>query len=667
MLRVPILCILTLFLVSACTLAPSSRRVIEDDFVEEIDPDQRAHAWDEIAELKSRIADDPDNDELYRELAVMYRLAGTPRARLLSVEAIDKAIRLNHRDARNHVEKGLTLIARRFIGEAEECFQRAVKIDPKHFEGWYQLGVLEMNQYFRTMCFPDHLKKSIRYFKKANSIDRMDEDTLFNLAFLHMFRSMYMTSRKYAYKAADIAPGNPRNYLLLGAIHIHFKKFDLAQHAFERAFALMTDEDRRAYEDISLIIPGFLRDLYLTSSPEKVEEWKRKFWIEQDPTPSTELNERRLEHYRRVFLATEIFTDKRLDLAGAGTDRGNATIKFGLPDKKYYDLGGLLTGGWIIWEYHLPHQSFRLFFHDEFLNGNFHFPIADSRGEMSVGIMENIAQSYQFPTDFDPIPIRADVSLFRGSSDRTRLDFAVGIPASATGNKKIEWNVICTIFDPDWNRIFLNTSTMLPDTLSHMSKQGEEILVLPFWVEILPRYLDCTCVVEIINDDMNLRGIWRHSFVIRDLFGKSLKLSSIMLTVPGTQGMCTEIHDPIPVYRRDEGLCMSYEIYNLERGGDNLARYRLTYSIKKPADTGQERGLGTTLSYIWSSITGKDAEERAFVSSTLEQSTSMSVAGDRLNIELRALERGSYSLVLEVKDMVTEQIATEERLFTVTD
>jgi GWxTD domain-containing protein len=665
--KVRFLCIFALLFVSGCTLAPSSRRVIEDDFVEKIDPELREHAWDEIAEIKSRIADKPDNDELYRQLAVMYRLAATPRSRLLSIEAIDKAIQLDYRDPRNHLEKGLTLLARRFIGEAEESFQRAAKIDPKYFEAWYQLGALEKYNYFKTMCFSDQLKNSIRYFRKANSLNRRDEDTLFNLAFLHMFRSMFRTSRKYAYKAIDLAPDNPRNYLLLGSIHMHFKNFELAQHAFDEAFELMTENERRAYEDISLIIPNDLRDLYLTSSLEKTEEWNRKYWIEQDPTPSTELNERRLEHYRRVFLANELFTDKRLALDGFATDRGNATIKYDLPDKKYYDLGGLLSGGWIIWEYHFPHQSFRLFFQDEFLNGNYHFPIADSRGEMSIGIMENITQNYQYPTDYKPIPIRADVALFRGSSERTHLDFAVGVPASAAGNRKIEWSVVCTIFDPDWNRIFLTTSNVLPDTLSSVTKLGEEILVHPFWIEILPRYLDCTCVIEIINSEMNLRGIWRHSFVIRDLFGQSLKLSSIMLTVPEEPGMCTDVLDPIPSYGREEGLCMSYEIYNLEQGDDNLARYRLTYSIKKPVDTAQESSLGSTLSYIWSSITGNRDEDAPFVSSTLEQSTSTSVARDRLNIELRALERGSYMLVLEVKDLVTGQTAAEEKMFTVTD
>jgi GWxTD domain-containing protein len=662
-----LLYILIALLASSCTLAPSSRRVIEEDFVEKIDPEQRAHVWDEIEELKSQIQRDHGNPELHRRLAVLYRLAGTPRSRLLSVEAIDKAILLDPNDPSNHVEKGLTLLARRQVGEAEDSFQRALKVDPKYFEAWYQLGELEESHYLRTMCFPDHLIQSIKYFKKAYALARRDEETLFALSFLHMFRSMFRTARKYAYKAIDVSPDNPRNHLLLGVIQVQFTKFEEAQGAFNRAFELMSEEQRMPYEDISPLLPTDLRDLYLSSSPEKILEWNMKYWRELDPTPATDLNERRLEHYKRVFLATEIFTDKRLDMEGSETDRGRAVIKFELPDKKYYDLGGLMSGGWIIWQYDLPNYSFRLFFQDEFLNGNYHFPIADSRGEMSIGIMEDITQSYDFPIKYGPVQLKADVALSRGSPGTTHLDFSAGFPRSSIQTKGLAWSVVVTIFDQDWNRIFLNTTTIDPDTLASMEKLGEEILLFPFWIELMPRYLDCTCILEIANDELNLKGTWRHSFEIRDLFGKSLKLSSIMLTVPGTDGLCTDYLDPIPVYRREDGLCLGYQIYNLKRGDDNLARYRLTYSIKNPEETTSGSSLGRTLAYMWSSIRGKTDEDAPYVSSSFEQSTNMSDAVDRLRIDLEALERGSYLLVLEVEDLLTAETVEEEKLFTVTD
>jgi GWxTD domain-containing protein len=654
-------------IVSGCTLAPSSRRVIEDDFIEEITPEQRSEVWQDISDIKSRLEDDFDNADLHRRLAVLYRLAATPRARLLSLESIDRAIMLEPNDPRNYVEKGLTLRARQYLGEAEAAFNRAAEIDPYYPEAWYQLGEIEKYHYFKTMCFPDHLKKSIGHYKKAYKFDKRNEDTLFNLAFLHMFRSMFRTSRKFAYKTLEVAPENPRNQLLLGTIFVHFKRFDEAQLAFDKAFAMMADEERTPYEDIHLLLPSDVRELYETSSPDKKTEWNRKFWIEQDPTPSSEINERRLEHYRRVFLASETLTNKRLALEGEDTDRGKAMVKFGMPDKKYYDLSGSLTGGWIIWEYRLGNQPFRLYFHDEFLSGNYHFPIADYYGRISVDIMERLPQKYEYPVRFKTLPLRADAAIFRGLHERTRLDFALGFPQSEVEKKGSQWNAVLTIFDSDWNRIFLETRALELDTLPRITKMNSTFLAYPFWIEIIPRYMPSTCVLELVNDEFKLKGTWRHSIEIRDLFGKSLKLSSIALKVPEAGGGCSDLQDPLPIYRPEEGLCLSYEIYNLSRGEDNLARYRVTYAILKPAETRAESSLKSTLSYMWSSIWGTTDDNEPYISSSLDQSTNMDWASDKLHIDLTALGAGNYFLLLEVQDLLTGEAVQEGKLFTISD
>lgn len=658
---------LIVLLLSGCALAPSSRRVIEEDFIEEITPEQRSEVWQDISDVKSRLQDDFDNADLHRELAVLYRLAATPRSRLLSLESIERAIMLEPENPRNYVEKGLTLIARRFLGEAEAAYNRAIEINPYYFEAWYQLGELEKYHYMKLMCFPEHLKKSIKHYKKAYKFNKRDEDTLFNLAFLHMFRSMFRTSRKFAYKAISIAPDNPRNHLLLGSIFVNFKKFDEAEKSFSKAFSMMSDEDRMPYEDISLLHSADLRELYLSSSPEKKIEWAKKFWIEQDPTPSSDINERKLEHYRRVFIASETLTNKRLALQGPETDRGKAMIKFGLPSKKYYDLSGSLTGGWIIWEYQLGQQSFRLYFHDEFLSGNYHFPISDYYGSMSVEIMDNIAQGYEFPVRYKPLPLRAAAAIFRGSHERTRMDFSVGLPISAAEARGMKWNAVLTIFDSDWNRIFLETTPLELDTLPRIEKMGSELYVFPFWVEVIPRYMLSTCVLEIINDEYKIKGTWRHSIEITDLHGKSLKLSGIRLTVPESDGLCSELHDPLPVYLRDEGLCFSYEIYNLTRGEDNLARYRVTYAIMQPEETESESSLRKTLAYMWSSISGSKDDEAPYITSSLEQSTNSSTAADKLHIDLEVLENGNYLLMLVVEDLLSGQTVQEGKLFTISD
>lgn len=57
-------------------------------------------------------------------------------------------------------------------------------------------------------------------------------------------------------------------------------------------------------------------------------EWMERYWIEADPTPASELNERRIEHEERVKLARKLFGMKK----PPGWDRrGEVLIRFGMP------------------------------------------------------------------------------------------------------------------------------------------------------------------------------------------------------------------------------------------------------------------------------------------------------------------------------------------------
>jgi GWxTD domain-containing protein len=56
-----------------------------------------------------------------------------------------------------------------------------------------------------------------------------------------------------------------------------------------------------------------------------------QFWLRRDPTPNTDENEMRDEHYRRIAYANERFTTN--DVPGWKTDRGMIYIKYGPPDE----------------------------------------------------------------------------------------------------------------------------------------------------------------------------------------------------------------------------------------------------------------------------------------------------------------------------------------------
>ena len=89
---------------------------------------------------------------------------------------------------------------------------------------------------------------------------------------------------------------------------------------------------REIYRDIMDIVTPPERDEW--SQARTVDQKKnffRKFWKSRDPSPTTEYNERLVEHYRRVNYAKQNYTMKQTK---GYDDRGIVYIKHGEPDQK---------------------------------------------------------------------------------------------------------------------------------------------------------------------------------------------------------------------------------------------------------------------------------------------------------------------------------------------
>ena len=79
---------------------------------------------------------------------------------------------------------------------------------------------------------------------------------------------------------------------------------------------IITDEERQAFKRLS--------------TDEERQQFVEQFWLRRDPTPDTEENEYKEEHYRRIAYANERFAS---GIPGWKTDRGRIYITFGPPDE----------------------------------------------------------------------------------------------------------------------------------------------------------------------------------------------------------------------------------------------------------------------------------------------------------------------------------------------
>ncbi|MBV9771709.1 MAG: GWxTD domain-containing protein [Bryobacterales bacterium] len=79
---------------------------------------------------------------------------------------------------------------------------------------------------------------------------------------------------------------------------------------------IITDEERKAFKRLS--------------TDDEREQFIEQFWLRRDPTPDTEENEYKEEHYRRIAYANERFAS---GIPGWKTDRGRIYIVYGPPDE----------------------------------------------------------------------------------------------------------------------------------------------------------------------------------------------------------------------------------------------------------------------------------------------------------------------------------------------
>jgi GWxTD domain-containing protein len=79
---------------------------------------------------------------------------------------------------------------------------------------------------------------------------------------------------------------------------------------------IITDEERKAFKRLS--------------TDDEREEFIEQFWLRRDPTPDTEENEYKEEHYRRIAYSNEHFPS---GIPGWKTDRGRMYIMYGPPDE----------------------------------------------------------------------------------------------------------------------------------------------------------------------------------------------------------------------------------------------------------------------------------------------------------------------------------------------
>lgn len=241
--------------------------------------------------------------------------------------------------------------------EALNAFREAVAADPDYTAAWYALAIchvsmdaIDVDHRFRQVIgrFPEHhdahyklgvayeylhnLKKAAGAYTQQIVHNNGHELAKDRLARVNL--EMSWTNDRAPLTIEELQRLSERDrlrYLPILAESYLGKGDARASHdAYVRYLRLLPDEEAAYYHDVALIATAEeIRALEGLTGRER-EHYLVAFWLRKDSTPTSPVNERQLEHYRRVHYARQNYGEGRQPW----DRRGEVYITLGHPDHR---------------------------------------------------------------------------------------------------------------------------------------------------------------------------------------------------------------------------------------------------------------------------------------------------------------------------------------------
>lgn len=136
-----------------------------------------------------------------------------------------------------------------------------------------------------------------------------------------------------ARRLTRVSEGHPNGLMLAGMALQRLDRSDEAAEHFRAALERMDPADADQLADVGMLLGPDDRTRYRRLPIEERRAWVREYWSTRDPDPSTEVNERWVEHLARSSYA-------HLALGGVFGDAGEVWIRFGEPETVHIVDGG---------------------------------------------------------------------------------------------------------------------------------------------------------------------------------------------------------------------------------------------------------------------------------------------------------------------------------------
>ncbi len=305
----------------------------------------------EVATLLSEAGDAKEAAVVHRTLGAIY--LGTKRLDA-AAEAFDRARRLDD-SASSWFGLGIVAAAgdRSRKREAPDRFREALARDPKMSDARYRLALVlhslgegnagsELERLVNTEPKyiagylllsewaeqkPYGLEEALEWCERGLKSNPDDPDLLVRREELKFLSGGEDTGISVLMSYLKKRPHEIRLLPLIGQAHLKKGRLGPADAMFRAYLDRVSPQERAFYDDISLVGSQEEIEAFRAIKPEDAPEFLRQFWARRDIDLISGVNRRRLEHYRRVWVARTQFSKGQTPW----DRRGEIYIRYGEP------------------------------------------------------------------------------------------------------------------------------------------------------------------------------------------------------------------------------------------------------------------------------------------------------------------------------------------------
>ena len=303
-----------------------------------------------IVAFEEIISRDADYAPAYNELAKLHLLDYSVNGRQRATRMIQQAIAIDPDNIEYQLTRGKILWHQGFRSRALNQFKDVIEKHPKNTNVLNGLGMFWVYDFLaqkdrRTIHYSrntgarksidfktfaqESKQEAIQVLRKIIQLDGTNQQPYYLLGILY-FEDKYWDAFHALMQVLRAQYPDDKNALLFcGLAAYQIGEFNDSHDYYQRAFDLMSVEERELLESIDLLVPQ--EDHASRDTTQTIDELleREMFWKRQDPLYLSDFNERKMAHFGRMAYSNLRFRRFSDNVEGWQTDMGKTYIKFG--------------------------------------------------------------------------------------------------------------------------------------------------------------------------------------------------------------------------------------------------------------------------------------------------------------------------------------------------